>query len=230
MKLGTVLLCFALAGAPTAHAADLYVQDFETTTGYSSSTQFKSSDGSDFFIRTDGSDLGANIAYGQSDNFFFAGQDIDTGIAGPAFLTSDAFSIAGSTMLQFSVDLAEDDLDSGFAQSWDLGDSVRFEYMVDGGEWQEIFTASGTADNTAARIDGREIKGSFETFTADLTGVTGDFMTIRLVWDLDANGEDLAVDNIRVTGQRVAVVPLPPAAFAGLAMLGALGIARGLRR
>jgi hypothetical protein len=231
--LKTTTLLLAFAGATTAHAADLYFQDFETAgDGYTTSIAEFTDGGQDYFLRTDGSNINGNIGYVGRTGFFFGGQDIDgEGATLPVSLTTAAFSIAGNTMLQFSVDLAEDRANDN-NQDWDALDSVRFEYAVDGGAWQEIFTAEndGSTFNSAAFIDGVRITDTFRAFSADLTGVIGDSMQVRLVWNLSDGDEDLAVDNIRVTGQTIAVVPLPPAAFAGLAMLGALGVARRFRR
>lgn len=223
----------AIAVAPgAAHAADLFVLDFETPgAGYTTSIAEFTDGASDYFTRTNGSNIASSHQYHNATGWFFAGQDIDgEGASLPQILTTATFSIAGSNALQFHVDLAEDRA-SDNNQDWDLTDYVAFEYSVDGGAWQNIFTVmnDGSQFNSAAFVNGVQVTDSFSTFTADLSGVVGSTLAIRVVWQLDAGDEDLAIDNLRVTGQ-LAVVPLPPAAWADLGMLATMAGVRGLRR
>ena len=86
----------------------------------------------------------------------------------------------------------------------------------------------GSTFNSAAFVNGVEVTDTFSTFGADMSALSGSTLAIRLVWQLNAGDEDLAIDNIRITGD-VAVVPLPSAMLGGLGMLGLMAGAR-LRR
>lgn len=226
-KLTAIAALAALATSGPAFA-QAFNHDFETPGGYTTSVPEFTDGSGDFWLRT--SDAGSGSAYGSfvdyssgSDGFYFAGMDLDGEGAGlPISITFDAFSIAGLTGLEFSADLAEDD--DGANQDWDLlNDSVSFDYNIDNTGWTSIYTATGdgvTQFNTEPRIDGVFITNTWSNFSKALTGVTGNSMQIRVVWFLDAGDEDLAIDNIRVTG-----VPSPGA----LALAGLAGLA-GLRR
>ncbi len=218
--------------AAASGAAELYLQDFSTQgLGYSTSVAEFSDGGYDFFSQSAANSWNANVVYNGADGDYFAGMDLDGEGAGlPLALTTDTFNITNTTNLQFAIDLAEDDANDG-NNDWDLGDFVSFSYQVDGGAWTNIFSAinDGSIFNSAAFLNGTEITDTFTTFTADLTGVTGSSLAIRIDWNLNSGDEDLAIDNIRITGETMAVVPLPPAAFAGLSLLGIMAARRRFR-
>ncbi len=174
--------------------------------------------------------MSSSVNYYGADGNFFAGMDLNgEGATLPLYLTTSAFDISNTNNLQFAIDLAEDD--DGSSQDWDALDYVRFEYEIDGNGWIEIFTVEndGSTYNTAPRVNGTIVTDTFSTFSADLSGLSGIEMVIRAVWSLDSGDEDLAIDNILLTGDRIAVVPLPSAAFAGLGLLGAMGAYRRIR-
>jgi len=107
--------------------------------------------------------------------------------------------------------------------TWNNQSNVVFEYQVDGGSWTNIFTADN--DGTGGpKINGTAINGVFQTITADLSGISGLTMGVRVFWSRLGNFENLAIDNMTV-----AVVPLPTAAFAGLGLLAGMGICRRVR-
>lgn len=224
-------VCAALmAAAGVAHAGDLYFQGFDATgVGYSTSVAEFSDGAGDFFTQTDGSNVGSFVNYSGATGSYFAGMDLDGEGAGlPLILTTDTFSITGATNMQFAIDLAEDD--DGTDQDWDASDFVSVEYQLDGGSWVSIFDVlnDGSTFNSAAFVNGVEVTDTFSTFGADMSALSGSTLAIRLVWQLDSGDEDLAIDNIRLTGD-VAVVPLPSAMLGGLGMLGLMAGAR-LRR
>tara|TARA_R110002072_G_scaffold42064_22_gene119123 strand:+ start:2478 stop:3176 length:699 start_codon:yes stop_codon:yes gene_type:complete len=231
--MNTTLITLLIAGTAAIASADtLYLQDFENgATGYSTSTPEFTDGGTDFFGRSDNISFSGSVVYNGADGEYFAGMDLDGEGAGlPLHLTTNAIDISNTNNLQFAIDLAEDD--DGSNQDWDDSDYVRFEYNVDGNGWVEIFTALNTNNiefNTEPQINGTAITSTFSTFSADLSGLTGLSMQLRLVWQLDSGDEDLAVDNIMLSGDRIAVVPLPSAAFAGLGLLGAMGAYRRIR-
>lgn len=214
-----------LASAGSAFAWD---HDFESAGGYTTSTPEFTDGIGDFWLRTSdagsGSDYGTFMDYSSgSDGFYFAGMDLDgEGATLPITITFDAFSITGLTNLVFAADIAEDD--DAANQDWDLlNDAVSFEYNIDGAGWMNIYTAMGdgvTQFNSEPRINGVFITSTWANFSQSLGAATGNSMQIRVVWFLDAGDEDLAIDNLSVTG-----IPTPGA----FALLGVAGIA-GLRR
>lgn len=227
-----LITAFAAVTGPT-HAADLFLLDFETASGYSTSVAEFTDAGSDYFFRTNGSGMAASNVYNGASGSFFAAQDIDgEGATLPVSLTTSSFSIANFNNLRFAVDLAEDRASDGNAD-WDLLDYVRFEYAVDAGTWTEIFSVINdgvTTFNTAAFVNGVALTDTFRTFSEDLTGLTGTSMTLRIIFSLDSGDEDIAIDNIRITGDAINVVPLPPAAWAGMGLLAAIAGVRAARR
>ena len=66
-------------------------------------------------------------------------------------------------------------------------------------------------------------RNTFETFTFDLAGVSGSSMAVRAIWNLNSGDEDLAIDNVLVTG-----VPVPAPGSA--ALFGLAGFAASRRR
>jgi len=217
------------AGAVLASGGSAFAQafshDFETPGGYTTSTAEFTDGTGDFWKRTnDGAgDFGGFVDYSNgSTGWYFAGMDLDgEGASLPLTLTFDAFSISGLTDLEFSVDLAEDQ--DGTEEDYDLPDFVDFEYNVDGNGWTNIFTVMGdgvSTFNTEPRVNGVFVTDTWATFSEALAGVTGNSMQLRVVWSLDSGDEDLAIDNVTVTG-----IPTPGA----VALIGLAGIA-GLRR
>lgn len=227
----TLTVTALAAAACSAHAADLFVLNFEAAGGYTTSIAEFTDGGSDYFFRTNGSGMAASNVYNGATGSFFAAHDIDgEGATLPVSLTTSTFSIANHNNLRFAVDLAEDD--DGANQDWDLPDYVNFEYSLDGGSWQSIFSAinDGSTFNSAAFINGVEITSTFSTFSADLSALTGSTLAVRIVFSLDAGDEDIAIDNIRVTGDAINIVPLPPAAWAGMGLLATIAGVRAARR
>jgi len=222
MGFRTVALGVVFTAGSAAFGGDVYLLDFESASGYSTSVTEFTDGNTDYFMRTDGSDLNSGTEYFGADGSYFTGQDMDSepGIGLPVYLTTDTFSIDGYTNLMFAIDLAEDNSNDG-NEDWDASDSVAIEYQLDGGAWTEFFRVEndGSTFNSAAFVDGVEVTDLFQSFSADLSALSGSTLTLRMVWDLNAGDEDLAVDNLRISGDLV-VVPLPPAAWAGLGMLG----------
>ncbi len=222
-----ISLASAVVLATAGSASAQFLQDFETPGGYTTSTPEFSDGFGDFWMRTD--DAGSGSTYGSfvdyssgSDGSYFAGMDLDgEGASLPLTITFDAFSIDGLTDLVFSADLAEDQ--DGTNEDYDLSDFVDFEYNVDNTGWVNIYsvTGDGVSDfNSEPRVNGVFVTDTWATFSQALAGVTGSSMQIRVVWNLNSGDEDLAIDNLTVTG-----IPTPGA----MALLGVAGLA-GLRR
>jgi len=223
MKTTFTLAMLAAAGVANAGSTTAFLEDFEGAAQWTSATAEFSDGGFDFWGNSATTPRNGGIEYFGADGQFLAGMDLDgEGAALPITQTFDTFSIAGLTDLTFSVDLAEDVASDG-ANDWDAPDSVDFQYQVDGGSWTSFLQVVNNGDtfNSLAFVDGVAVSDTFSTFSADLTGVTGNDLAIRILWDLDSGDEDLAIDNLTVSG-----VPAPGAA----ALFGLAGLTAARRR
>lgn len=161
---------------------------------------------------------------------YYAAEDTDgaTHVAATITLDWTGFNISGLNGLEFSGFFAEDD--DGSAQDWDANSSLLVEYQIDGLGFFNLFAIeSSGGTNTEPAEDtnfdgvgnGSAITDTFTQFTKSIAG-TGSTLDLRLtITGLDAGDEDIAFDNISVTG-----VPEPSSA----ALLGLAGLAVMLRR
>ena len=204
--------------------ADIIREGFETDgngTRYATSVPEFSDGAGDFFTRTDGTNIGAFIAVaGQTGQFWFGASDIDgEGAASRQTLTFTGIDIAGFTGLGLSVDLAEDD--DGTNEDWDAADFVHFDVSIDGSAFQPVlwveganFTSVNGTSNGAPLIDtdfdgegdGTEITATFQTFGQAIAG-TGSTLDLRVTFDLDSGDEDIAIDEIAITGTNSSAGP-----------------------
>jgi hypothetical protein len=196
-----------------------YTEDFESGSGgFTTSISECSDGGGDYFIITDGSTVSGT--YNGALGSYFAAQDIDAAgcpaaAGATASVTISGIDIIGCTGLTISIDLAEDD--DGANQDWDAGDFLHIEASIDGGGSQNLIWVEGQGGfNTAPFIDtdfdgtgdGTEITSSFQTFTNAIAG-TGNSLTITITIQLDSGDEDIALDNIIITGTGCAGCPGP---------------------
>ncbi|MFK7881176.1 ExeM/NucH family extracellular endonuclease [Roseobacter sp.] len=201
--------------------ATILTESFETDgngTRYTTSVPEFSDGFGDFFTRTDGSNIGSFYEVtGADGDFFFGAQDIDgEGAASLQTLNFNGLDIAGLQDLTFSALVAEDD--DGTNQDWDLSDSVRVEYQIDGGGFQNLLAIesvpNGSAFNAPPAVDtdfdgdgdGLEITSTFQRLTATIAGA-GTLLDLRITFDLDSGDEDIALDDIQIVGQSGGVTP-----------------------
>ncbi len=194
----------------------IFIEDFETTpVSYTTSIPEFSDGGTDYFIRTDGSNISGAVSLSNTQgSFFFGAQDITRAVASGTqnsfqTLTFDDINIAGFTSLELRIYLAEDD--DGSNQDWDEGDFVHINYDIDNSTtfsnllWIESDISSGfngepgidTDFNGVA--DGTAITDNFTQFTASITG-TGSLLDLVIEFDLGAGDEDIAIDSIEIYG------------------------------
>ncbi|MEL6519355.1 MAG: ExeM/NucH family extracellular endonuclease [Pseudomonadota bacterium] len=189
------------------------LEDFEDAdVAYTVSTPEFSDGFFDFFIRTDGTtNIGTGYDLLDADGTFFAAQDLDgEGAALPVTMDFTGLDIAGLTDLQFAIDVAEDTAGDS-AEDWDLTDFFHIDYQIDGGGFQNLLhfesVPDGDAFNAVPAVDtdfdgdgdGTELTDTFQTFLADIAG-TGSTLDLRLTYQLNAGDEDVAIDNVLVTG------------------------------
>lgn len=223
-----------------AGAATLLFEDFEDASVlYTTSVpEFSDGDG-DFFIRTDGSNIGSFVNYNNiQGSSYFAAMDLD-GEGASLPLTMDFTSdITGFSNLSFSALIAEDD--DGTNEDWDLTDFVHIDYQIDGAGFQNLLHFESVPDGDAFNAvpaldtnvdgdgDGTQLTDTFSLFDAAIAGI-GTTLDLRITFGLNAGDEDLAFDNITVTGD-LAAVPIPAAAWLfGSAVVGLVGLARHRR-
>ena len=187
--------------------------DFETPGGYSTSVaEFTDFDGTtngwDYFLRTDGSNIGSEIEFtNKLGSFYFAAQDIDgEGASLPVELNIDDINISGKIISAFSVYLAEDKATDG-SFDWDKVDYVKFQYDVDNsGTFADLFWiyGDGSTYNSQPSIDTdfdgvgdgtNMLTSEFKEITTaiDISGTTLD---IKVIFNLNAGDEDIAIDNL----------------------------------
>jgi hypothetical protein len=206
----------------TVNSAIVATLDFESAGGYTTSTTEFISGSTDYFTRTDGSDIGG-VGYSNS-GFWFAAQDIDAvGATLPVSLFWSV-DITGYSGLSFNFDVAEDD--DGTNQDWDASYYVHVNYSIDGGSAQNLiwFENDGSTFNSAPFQDtdfdgvgdGAEVTETFSNFSSVIAG-SGSTLTIEIIFSLDSGDEDFAMDNLQVTA-----VPEPStyALLLGFATLG----------
>ena len=177
---------------------------------------FRTGNNDDYFSRAQDSDFssytGANaISYSliPDGNFYFAAQDIDGAPSTTSpmqTLNINGIDITGGINLEFDVLLAEDD--DGSNESWDGADYVIFEYQIDGGGWQDLLAIESVLNGTNGApaididFDGQGdtdiITDAWADYNVNIVG-TGNVLDLRIRFSLDADNEDILIDNIRVT-------------------------------
>lgn len=242
-RLFSLIASVVLLAQSNANAVDLLLEDFEdSSVNYTTSIPEFTDGSGDFWIRTDGSDHGSFVSYtGTDGNFYFAGMDLDgEGATLPLIQTFSGINIAGFENLQFSALVAEDD--DGSNQDWDASDFVHIDYQIDGGGFQNLlwFENDGETFNTAPQVDtdfdgtgdGTVVTDTFETFAAGIAG-TGSLLDLRITYQLDSGDEDIAFDNILVTGDLISSQPnaVPePSSLLLMVIAGLLSIVMVVRR
>ncbi|MCT8341229.1 hypothetical protein MG296_14275 [Flavobacteriaceae bacterium TK19130] len=196
----------------------LRYEDFEDATVSYTTTTPEFTDGTtDYFIRTNGSDIGGGVAFSDiSGTSYFAAQDIDGEVASPIqSVVFENIDVSLYSAIYFDAIFAEDD--DGTSEDWDDSDYVRVEYSFDGGTtWTPIlaFANDGSEFNTAPQedtdFDGvgdgefltsafQPFRGSFENnATNNPTNSTN--VSIRIQMSLNSGDEDIAFDNVIIRG------------------------------
>ncbi|MBT6766474.1 MAG: hypothetical protein HOA90_18255, partial [Prolixibacteraceae bacterium] len=201
-------------------AQEFWTLDFESPGGYLTSVAEFSDGSGDYFTRTDGTNISSVVDYSNHQgNYYFAAQDIDgEGATKPLFIDITGIDISGKTGIRFSVHLAEDDASDG-VEDWDSSDYIHFQYSIDGSSFQELLWIEndGNKYNSAAFIDtdfngdgdGDEISPVFTEFTVAIPE-TGSGLDLKIIFNNDAGDEDIAIDNLTLSGSGIATVLAAP--------------------
>ena len=173
--------------------------------------------GQDYFTLTDGSDIGTSVVFSGFTGQFLAAQDLD-GEGGPTEVQIEwsNLDITGLENLSFSGLFAEDDSTDG-DEDWDANSSVLIEYAIDGGSYVPllVFEAVGGTNSEPAEDtnfdgigDGDNLKPDAAEYNKSIPGI-GSTLSLRLtISNLDAGDEDIAIDDIRITGTPASPVEL----------------------
>lgn len=231
------LVATLIATQQSAHAIVLHFEDFnDSTIGYTSTLPDPGTTDLDqsYFGRvggTGGLTVGAGVSFtNTSGGYFGASQTAGEPGIGSGMVSWTGINISGFTNLTFSGLFAEDD-DPGVADRWDPNSALLVSARIDGGSFFNVFgiqSSSNVSSNTAPRVDtnfdglgdGAEITDTFTQFVANIAG-TGNLLDLRIVMDgLTEMGEDIAFDNIMVSGDEGEVVATPEPG--SLALLGSL--------
>lgn len=194
---------------------------FESPGRYSTSipefTDYSSSNtnsGRDYFLRTDGSNILAEKFNNIQGSYYFTAQDIDgEGATLPVYISINNINISGYSNLEFRVHLAEDDAITDPGEHWDRNDYVHFNYNIDKTSslsnllWIETNADDSNQSNRVPQIDtdfdgigdGSIITDTFTQYIKSISG-TGNLLDIEIELNLNAELEDIAIDNIEIWG------------------------------
>ncbi|MGJ8667617.1 MAG: hypothetical protein ACSHW7_14695 [Patiriisocius sp.] len=216
---GTISGTFSSDVTPcTQDPATLVFEDFEdASVTYTTSVPEFTDANSDYFTRTDGTNIASNVDIaGVEGSSFFGAQDIDGEVANAnQFINFDNLDITGLNNITFSALFAEDDSNDG-NEDYDDSDFVRIEYSFDGTNYTTFFgiVNDGREFNGAPLKDtdldgigdGAEITDTMTSYSASFVndastnpmGVTT--VSIRISIDLNGGDEDIAIDNVLIQG------------------------------
>ena|GEM_PF-963601 len=221
LRTNLILFLFVLIGIPQAYGQLPFTEGFEAGSGGFTSSITECTDaGTDYFLITDGTDISAGVVLtGVTGTNFFGAQDVDAagcpaGGASETLIWS-GIDITACTTLSLSLDVAEDDA-ADAAEDWDANSSMLVEAQIDGGGYTTIlqFESVGGTNTEPAQDtdfdgvgDGTNLTGTFQTFTNSIAG-TGASLDIRITFsNLGAGDEDVAIDELIITGSCVACTP-----------------------
>lgn len=188
----------------------IFQESFET--GNSGTASEDCNDGTDFFTRTDGTDLSSSYnVSGQDGTYFFAAMDTDGSPCTSATqtLVFDDVDISTASNPTLAILLAEDAPSDGNFD-WDGISSFYIEVDYDNsGTYTKVLqfaTTASSGSNVSLPMndtdldgigDGAALSPIFSEFTASLS--SGSLLDIKLTFKNLKNGdEDIAIDNIRV--------------------------------
>ncbi|MEM1428984.1 MAG: endonuclease/exonuclease/phosphatase family protein [Pseudomonadota bacterium] len=148
-----------------------------------------------------------------TDRFFGAVDTVNGDNASGTGTATWVFDIAGFADLELSIDMAA-------MGDFETSDSYVWSYTIDGGTFQDVFTASVDEDGTQTytmeggatptlddpmQINGVALSDAFQTFTESLAGA-GSTLTLQLVGRSDGGEEAFAAENIVIAGNAIEVI------------------------
>jgi hypothetical protein len=143
-------------------------------------------------------------AYTGFDVNHLTAQNLDAGGDDTVRIEWTGIDVSGLTSLMFHLAMAEFQDGAG---SIDQDDFVSVEVQLDGGGYTKIFEVIGTGANAFfaedtdlnGTADGTQLGNAAVDLSKSIAG-TGSALDIRLTIKLDADDEDIGIDDVRVTG------------------------------
>ncbi|MEM9003848.1 MAG: SdrD B-like domain-containing protein [Cyanobacteria bacterium P01_F01_bin.86] len=191
----------------------IFTESFETdgnNSRYTTSVTEFSDGSSDFFTRTDGSNITSSYEVTNPDgSFYFAAMDTDAEPPNADIVSIlwEDINITNFTSLTFSGLFAEDD--DGSSQDWDSDALAYVEYQIDGGGFTKLLqfasegslnTEPGLDSDFDGERDGTTLTSTFSEFSANIAE-TGSTLDLRFTIENLASGdEDIAFDQFIITG------------------------------
>lgn len=217
MYLKYLLLLLPILAAQI-QATTILFEDFEdATVTYTTNVADDLTDiaNSDYFgrIASDTATPPSNVSYlNKLGTGYFGAQDTDAANSGNVdniVLSFLGLDILGFTNLSFEGFFAEDTAGDG-NEDWDASTSLIVSYQIDGGGFSKLFAieAESSITNVAPHVDtnfdgdgdGTPISDTFTLFNRSIAG-TGSTLDLQIALDkFDAGDEDIAFDNIRISG------------------------------
>ncbi len=210
-KRKTLIMTFMLFILVTMSNGQTVLQtvDFETTTGYTlTGAQTSTIPGSDWWERALLSEVAPdNPLSGYQGSYFFYAEDTDNGRTNddPVYCTLNSVSTTGYSNLTIKLLVAGN---NNSTSNYEQEEYLKIQYAFDGGSFVTLsqFIASApnvtlmSEDTDADGItDGVGLSPAFAEFTYSIPNV-GSSLQVRIMANIDQGREEVAFDNIRISG------------------------------
>jgi len=211
MKKLALLMCLIFVSS-AIFSVDIVTQSFETTSGYTPNPAFQNDGSNDYFDRGQDGDFGMVDLTGEDGLYYIGAEDTDAdGMPGECTVTLDEINLSGYSSVQVSIALAAPRTDK-----YDEADYIILEYDKNNSGTYTILGAfyghdwvNGDATNGDLREDtdldgyanetGTILTSTFQDFTYNIDG-DATTIDVRVRLKFNSGSEEVAFDNIRVTG------------------------------
>ena len=187
----------------------LQTVDFETTTGYTlTGAQTSTPPGSDWWERASLSEVAPDKPFsGYQGSYFFYAEDTDNGRTydDPVYCTLNSVATTGYSNLTIKLLVAgNNSTNSNYEQE----EYLKIQYAFDGGSFVTLSQFIASAPNVTFMsedadadgiTDGAGLSTAFAEFSYDIPGV-GSSLQVRIMANIDQGREEVAFDNIRISG------------------------------
>ncbi len=187
-------------------------------TRYTTSVDEYLEGGDDFFTRIDeANNLPSGLSSSQNinaqeGNFYFGAVDLDSegGSDEQSITFASSIDISGLSSIDLAILIGEDDDNTN--EDWDGGDRFDVQFNIDSSGWSNVLSvrassfssnnhepAIDTSNGVNGLGDGVRITDTFQEFTKNIP-VNGSTLQVRLFFKFQVDHEDIALDNLRLTG------------------------------